>query len=192
MNPTCVIIVTGPPCSGKTTLARRLAQGMGIALITKDDIKEILFEHLGWKDRLWSKQLGDASIALLYQFAEVMLQSNTSVILESNFHPEQASPKFMEFLNKYSLDFVEIQCTARRDVLIDRLKERAEKRMRHPGHNDAQYLQEFENLPLDIASYRLYLNSSPIIVETTGSQDVDVGALIINIQQILMTGKIKN
>ena len=53
-----LIVVTGAPCAGKTTLARRIAETFRLPLIAKDDIKESLFDSLGWKDREWSKQLG--------------------------------------------------------------------------------------------------------------------------------------
>lgn len=58
-----LIIVLGPPCAGKTTLARRIAQEFQLPLIAKDDIKESLFDSLGWRDREWSKKLGRATFA---------------------------------------------------------------------------------------------------------------------------------
>jgi predicted kinase len=127
---------------------------MGIALITKDDIKEILFETLGWKDRTWSKRLGRASMALLYYYAEVLVKSNNSVILESNFHPEEAIPRLQELRQKCGVEMIEIQCTAKREILVERLQERAMNKVRHPGHNDDEYLREFKNLALDLESYR--------------------------------------
>ena len=41
-----VLIISGPPCTGKTTLARRLATDLGLPLMCKDTIKEVLFERL--------------------------------------------------------------------------------------------------------------------------------------------------
>ncbi len=38
---TCVV-VSGPPASGKTTLARAIAPALGLPLIAKDTIKEAL------------------------------------------------------------------------------------------------------------------------------------------------------
>jgi predicted kinase len=66
MNIPLLVIVSGPPCSGKTTLARWLAKELALPLIAKDNIKELLFDHLGWSDRAWSKKLGRATYPLIY------------------------------------------------------------------------------------------------------------------------------
>jgi len=42
-----IVLVSGPPGAGKTTLARPLAKALGFALLSKDDIKEPLFDALG-------------------------------------------------------------------------------------------------------------------------------------------------
>ena len=89
-----LIIVAGPPCTGKSTLALRLAIDLSLPLIAKDHIKEILFDSLGWKDRAWSRQLGQLTYELLYHFVEVELRAGCSCIVESNFAPESATRRF--------------------------------------------------------------------------------------------------
>ena len=58
MSRALLVIISGPPGAGKMVLGRRLAQALGFPFINKDDIKEILFDTLGWHDREWSKKLG--------------------------------------------------------------------------------------------------------------------------------------
>ncbi|MBE8523062.1 AAA family ATPase [Amycolatopsis sp. H6(2020)] len=50
-----VIVVSGPPAVGKSTLARELATRLTLPLLSRDAIKEALFDTLGYGDRLQSK-----------------------------------------------------------------------------------------------------------------------------------------
>ena len=88
-----LIVVTGPPASGKTTLSRRIANDLHLPLISRDGIKEILFDGLGWSDREWSKRLGKVSYELTYYFVQLHIASGQPVIVESNF-TEQAVTAF--------------------------------------------------------------------------------------------------
>ncbi len=60
-----VILVTGLPASGKTTVARQVARHLGLPVFGKDDFKEVLFDTLGWKDLEWSRQLSQSCHGLL-------------------------------------------------------------------------------------------------------------------------------
>src|ERR671929_100801 len=90
-----LLIVSGPPAAGKTTLGRRIARDLQLPFIAKDDIKETLFERLGWGDLALSRQFGRASYDLLYLFAEAQLMAGRSLALESNFSPEHANTQLL-------------------------------------------------------------------------------------------------
>ena len=56
-----IVLVNGAPASGKTTLSRRLAGDLGLPLLAKDAIKEVLYDTLGAPDRARSRELGGAT-----------------------------------------------------------------------------------------------------------------------------------
>ena len=92
MEKPLVILVSGPPCVGKTTLATRLASQLGMPLLSKDSIKETMFDTLGWSDREWSKKLGVASITLFYQWIDSQLVAGQSIVAESSFYRDLDAP----------------------------------------------------------------------------------------------------
>jgi hypothetical protein len=53
----------------------------------KDDIKEILFDSLGWHDREWSKRAGKTTCALMDYVIEGQLKAGHSIIIESPYDP---------------------------------------------------------------------------------------------------------
>ena len=81
---TCICIA-GMPASGKTTAALRLSEKLGIAMLSKDEIKEKLFDRIGFQSRQEKVQLGLAAMEILYYAAERCLAAGQSVILENNF-----------------------------------------------------------------------------------------------------------
>ena len=44
MEAPLVVVVTGPPAAGKTTVAREIARSLRLPLVAKDTIKEALFD----------------------------------------------------------------------------------------------------------------------------------------------------
>lgn len=69
------MIVTGPPASAKSTLAEKIADALRMPLLSKDSIKEKLFDTLGWDDRSWSERLDDVAYAVLFYYLEIQLKA---------------------------------------------------------------------------------------------------------------------
>jgi predicted kinase len=165
--PPLVLIVSGPPCTGKTTLARRLAASFALPVMTKDTIKESLFETLGVQDRAWSKRLGGASMELLYVYVGSQLAAGRSCIVEGNFIAAYGTPAFRRLQERYTFLPIQVNCVADPAVLAARFRERSLSDERHPGHQDhlprdpridAPIPGRFE--PLDIGGHVIELDMS--------------------------------
>ena len=63
------ILVAGMPASGKSTIAVRISESLGISMLSKDSIKEVLFDDLGFHSRAEKVQLGTAAMHILYYAA---------------------------------------------------------------------------------------------------------------------------
>ena len=80
-----ILVITGLPASGKTTLARQLARRYRVALLAKDCFKEPLFDALGAGDAAHSRRLSDISYEILFNVARELANAGTDFILEGNF-----------------------------------------------------------------------------------------------------------
>jgi len=131
-----LIIITGLPATGKTTLAQRISNDFKIASISKDGFKEILFDKLQITNEKWREKLGQSSYALLYYMAEEHLKHNQSIIIESNFNPNFATANIQELQSKYDFKTLQIRCLSEGQTLYQRFKDRAFSPERHLGHCD--------------------------------------------------------
>ncbi len=173
-----LVVVTGQPGTGKTTLARRLAGDLRLPLFEKDGIKEQLFDSLGWSDRAWSRRLGVASIELLFQCMERTLAAGLSTVVECNFDPALCAPRFEELRAKYGCQIIQIVCQAEKDVVYERYRARWREGGRHPGHVDETVLAELrERLDQD-RDMGLPVESSRFDLYTTDFATMDYAGLL--------------
>jgi predicted kinase len=179
-----LIVISGPPCAGKTTLAKRLGERFALPVLGKDMLKERLFDTLGWQDREWSRVLGRASIALLFQFVETQLTARRSCIVESNFHADVDGPRFLALRERHACVIMNVNCFADGNVLLARFKQRAASTERHPGHRD--HLNDAELRPILSAGRMAPLSiGGPVLeVDTTNFDTVDLTAVYEEITRL--------
>jgi len=121
------VIVSGPPASGKSTLAPQVAALLGLPLIAKDTIKDALMGVLEVSDVDASRRLGRASVRAMLAVAA---QSPIGAVIESNFYRSLARAE----LDALPGRVIELFCRCSPDVAWDRYRSRA--RTRHAGHFD--------------------------------------------------------
>jgi predicted kinase len=154
-----LVVVTGMPSSGKTTVAEGLARQLRLPLIAKDEIKESLYESLGTDDVSSSGRLGAAAYALIFELAGTMLASGVSIIVEANFFRDQRAR-----LRRPSCTPIDAtHCQAPLPILLERYANRS----RHAGHQDAQKIKELPSRFESRVHSPLRLDGELIQLDTT-------------------------
>jgi predicted kinase len=146
---THVILITGLPGTGKSTLAESLARHLAVPLICKDTIKEPLLDVIGAPNRAESRRMSDASFAVMFALARDCLRAGTDLILEGNFRPREHESALSALIDNANatdrndddsangVRVTQVLCRAPEHVRIARLKARSTDPSRHPGHRDA-------------------------------------------------------
>jgi predicted kinase len=121
------VVVSGPPASGKSTLAPALARDLALPLVAKDTIKDALMSALPVPDVATSREIGRAAIAAMLAVAA---ESPIGAVVESNFSRSVA----VEDLGRLPGLVVEVFCRCSRATAMHRYAARAGTR--HVGHFD--------------------------------------------------------
>jgi len=148
-----VVVVTGLPASGKTSVALEIAAHHRLPLLCKDQVKEILFETLGWSDRAWSRRLGRASAAALLLFLQSRAAAGLPCIIESNSPGRRRANCWPSSVNSCFVPFR--WSAAPKAECLRRFQARSGQR--HPWHEDENLHEEYRSQllaarydPLDI------------------------------------------
>jgi predicted kinase len=185
MSKPLVIIITGLPGTGKTTLGKHLAQRYGLPCIHKDGIKEVLFDTIDECSLELSWKLGLSSILLLYYVTEALVTVGQSLIVEANFKPELATSEWLVLKEKCKFETFQIQCQTAGEVLLQRFEKRIGTAERHRGHYDRIELEYIR--PILLQGRRENLNiSGPIYeLDTTDFGRVDYQGLYAALETTL-------
>ena len=131
MTKPLLVVVTGPPASGKSSIARDLASALETPFISKDELKERLYEVLGSGDEV-EETVDTAALAILFSVARSNLDAGVDVLVESNFDSDSDT----EPIRELDARIVQVHCGGDTDELVRTFAERSARGERHPGHDD--------------------------------------------------------
>ena len=158
------VVVTGLPGAGKSTIAEPLAAALGVRHLSKDAIKEALFDVVGFGGWEFSKTLSRASDLAMVRIA----QDLDGAVLDNFWHRDLAG----ELLAPLRGRTIEVYCRCSPDVAYERFR----SRRRHPGHAD-------DENPEDVSDLRVHEERYPLgsigpVIEVNGEQPTDIATLV--------------
>jgi predicted kinase len=160
VNPT-LLVLTGLPAAGKTTLGTALARRLRWPFVSKDEYKEMLHDHL---PDLTRAQAGPLSFGIMYHVAGVSLAAGHDVVLETHFYRGMSEPILMALAQKHGAELVQVFCHAP----LGELKRRHDERVavgEHP-HIHQPWLYS-DGVPDHACSEPLELGGPLLQLDTT-------------------------
>ena len=170
MSAPLLVIVGGAPGTGKTTLARELARRLHVAILAKDEIKEVLGDTLGVGDRARSRELGAAAYAVMWAVARRTLDADASIVVEANFSRDRSRDELHRLA--VGTDAVIVLCRSDAATRRERFAARSD---RHPVHLDTEILAN--EWPADDSAFDIDIGIPRLLVDTTNGYDPALDAI---------------
>ncbi|MBR4863588.1 MAG: ATP-binding protein [Oscillospiraceae bacterium] len=198
-----LIILAGMPATGKSTLASRLQARFGYPILEKDNIKEGLFDTLGFSCYAEKRALDVAANEVLLRCLKAMVKAKRSVIVDNNFDAASGE-KLGQLLKEAGQDcnVVTVFLNGDPQVLYERYVARDSQGLRHLGHamqthypplegEDTTFhmtREGFDRRFLHLGMDKAYWDGTRISVDATYPETIDTDGLIAQIAEILERG----
>ncbi len=170
-----LIIILGDLASGKSTLARVIANKLNSLCLVKDDIKELLGDRIGFHNRDENLKLSQATFDIMKYVVRQFPSTASSIVLESNFRPYEI--KELNALSvELSFEVYMIVLTGDPEVLYTRYVSRNPER--HIVHQSVGLVdrQKFFDSLIKLDEYHFSQNS--IVLNTTNFTNLNLPKIL--------------
>ncbi len=127
-----LIIFTGAPAAGKSTIAKQVARRLDIDRISKDGIKIIMFEERGFKNHDEKKKISLEAEKKMYTIIKEFISNNKDIIVDNNFKDFDIIREIISNSSQ-KCNVICFYFYADSKLLADRYNQRIKSGNRHPA-----------------------------------------------------------
>lgn len=177
MGQPTLAVVSGPPATGKSTLARVLGTRMGCPTIIRDEIKQGMVINAPGHRADGDDPLNMPTWTTFFDTITVLLQGRVTLVAEAAFQDRLWRPGLEPLMG--IADIRILRCVTPASTIVDRITERAHIDSHRVAHGDAALLADMEAGTYDPDQFvPISLDVPTLVVDT--SDGYSPGAAEIN------------
>lgn len=179
MNNPLLIVITGRPASGKTTLAHILSKEIRFPLLSRDELKEGYINSTGVHHNQSVNSVDWHIYETFFETIDLLISRGVSLIVEAAFQHKLWKPKLSDFLEKADVRIIvcEINPALAKIRFAKRLLNDPNRKKYHgdkPGEKLISMIETYEQINID----------TPILdVDTTSNYNPGIKKIISFIKQ---------
>jgi predicted kinase len=160
-----LVVVSGPPGAGKTTLAHHLARRIGCPAICRDEIKEGMVHATGTFIAAPNDDLTLRTLPTFFQVLQLLLDAGVTTVAEAAFQDHLWRPNLQPLQGLADLRIVHCQVTAQ--TANTRIQHRQSQNPTRRAHADPHLINQQSHAARHDSFHRVHLDVPQIDVDTS-------------------------